>query len=173
MKKVFSVLAIAAMILVSFSSCNPDGKTYADYLTQKKGWVLSAATSNPAYEMSDGSYVSDLMTEGYLYDFENDYIITFNEDHTQYVKPGKTVAPDDFEGDAYKAETLLGAWSFDNDLIPTLLYMQVPFFYDEDVETCKILSLTENELKVSCTINDDDPTAKGTYSFILTYVPAK
>jgi hypothetical protein len=173
MKKVFSVLAIAALVLVSLSSCNPNNKSYADYLTQKKGWVLSAATSNPAYEMSDGSFVTNLMTEGYLYDFENDYIITFNQDGTEYVKPGKTVAPDDFTGDAYRAETQIGTWRFDNTLIPTLLYMQVPFFYDDAVETCKLLSLTENELKVSCTINDDDPTAKGTYSFILTYVPAK
>lgn len=174
MKKVFSVLAVAAMILVSFTSCNPNEKTYADYLTQKKGWVLSAATSNPAYEMADGSYVTNLMTEGYLHDFENDYIITFNEDGTEYVKPGKVVAPEDFDPEwCYRAETLIGTWSFDNDLIPRILYMQVPFFYDAAVETCKLISLTENELKVSCTINDDDPTAKGTYSFILTYVPAK
>ena len=123
--------------------------------------------------MEDGSYVTNLMTEGYLYDFENEYIITFNEDGTEYVKPGKTVAPADFDGDAYRAETLIGNWSFDNILIPDILNMQVPFFYDAAVETCKLLSLTENELRVSCTINDDDPTAKGTYSFILTYVPAK
>ena len=42
MKKVFSVLAVAAMLLVSFSACTGD-ETYADLLTQKKGWVLSTA----------------------------------------------------------------------------------------------------------------------------------
>lgn len=172
MKKVFSVLAVVAMFLISFSGCNQD-QSYTDLLIQKKGWVLSSATSNPPYQMEDQSLVSDLMTEGYLYDFENEYVITFNEDGTEYVKPGKTVAPEDFDGDAYRAETQIGNWRFDNDLIPSLLYMQVPFFYDEDVEVCKLLSLTKDELKVSCTINDDDPAAKGTYSFILTYVPAK
>jgi hypothetical protein len=170
MKKTLSVLAIAAMLLVSFSCCTGD-QTFTTMLTQKKGWVLSSATSNPSYEMSDGSLVTNLMTEGYLRPFENEYIITFNEDGTEYVKPGKTVAPSAEEG--YMAETQIGTWRFDNDLIPTLLYMQVPFFMDEDVEVCKILSLTKDELKVSCTINDDEPTAKGTYSFILTYVPAK
>jgi len=170
MKKVFSVLAVAALFLVCLTGCNQD-KTYADLLTQSKGWVLSTATSNPPYEMQDHSLVSDLMTEGYLTDFEKDYIITFNADGSMYVKPGKTVAPNDEVG--YTAETRLGTWRFDNELIPTLLYMQVPFFMDEDVEVCKILSLTKDELKLSCTINDDDPYAKGTYSFILTYVPAK
>ena len=170
MKKVFSVLAVAAMLLVSFSGCTGD-QTYADMLTQKKGWVLSSATSNPPYEMADQSLVSDLMTEGYLTDYENEYIITFNEDGTEYVKPGKTVAPNAESG--YIAETAIGTWRFDNDLIPTLLYMQVPFFMDDDIEVCKILTLTKDELKISCTINDDEPTAKGTYSFILTYVPAK
>ena len=170
MKKVFSVLAVAAMLLVSFYACTGD-ETYADLLTQKKGWVLSAATSNPPYEMQDHSLVSDLMTEGYLYDYENEYVITFNEDGTEYVKPGKTVAPSAEDG--YTEETLIGTWRFDNELAPELLYMQVPFFYDADVEVCKILSLTKDELKLSCTINDDDPLAKGTYSFILTYVPAK
>ena len=77
MKKVFSVLAVAAMLLVSFSACTGN-ETYADLLTQKKGWVLSTATSNPPYEMQDHSLVSDLMTEGYLLDYENEYIITFN-----------------------------------------------------------------------------------------------
>ena len=171
MKKVFCVLAVAALFLVSFVGCN-GGQTYTEMLTQKKGWVLSSATSNPPYEMSDQSLVSDLMTEGYLYDFENDYIIIFNEDGTEYVKPGKTVAPEGTE-DAYTAETFIGNWRFDNEILPTLLYMQVPFFYDEEIEVCKILTLTKDELKLSCTINDDDPTAKGTYSFILTYVPAK
>ena len=63
MKKTLSVLAIAAMLLVSFSCCTGD-QTFTTMLTQKKGWVLSSATSNPSYEMSDGSLVTNLMTEG-------------------------------------------------------------------------------------------------------------
>lgn len=173
MKKVFSVLAIAAMILVSFSGCVGD-KTYTDYLTQKKGWVLASATSTPAYRMQDGSFVEDLMHDGYLEDFENEYVITFNEDGSEYVKPGKTIAPEGVE-DAYRAETQIGTWKFDNDLIPLLLYMQVPFFYDDAVEICQISSLTEKELKIRCTIQDYNPEAKydNDCTFTLTFVPAK
>jgi len=169
MKKVFSVLAVAAMVLVSFSGCTSD-KTYTDLLTQSKGWVLSAATSSPAYEMSDGSYVTDLINDGYLYDYEVDDVILFNANGGEIVQPG-TLVPGEGET-GYSAETAVGSWSFDNETLPTILNMQVPFFYDDEVEVCKLLSLTESELRISCTINDDD-VAKGTYSFILTYVPAK
>ena len=172
MKKVFSVLAVAAMLLISFAGCNKD-QTATQILTGNKGWVLSAAKSNPDYVMNDGSLVEDLINEGYLYDFEAAYIITFNENGNQTVKPGKVAVPADFDGDAYTAETSLGNWSFDNADNPTWIKMQVPFFYDDVQEDCKILTLTKDEFKISCTINDDAPMSKGTYSFILTSVPAK
>ena len=173
MKKVLSVLAIAALFVVSFSSCG-GGKTAAELLTQKKGWVLSSATSAPAYQMLDGSFAGDLINDGYLYDFEAAYVIAFNENGSEIVKPGKTVAPEDFDPEwCYRAETSLGNWFFDNAENPQFITMQVPFFYDEAPEYCQILSLTENELRIKCTINDDDNPAKQTCSFTLTYVPAK
>ena len=172
MKKVLSVLAVAALFVLSFSSCGNE-KTATELLSQKNGWVLSSATSAPAYQMLDGSYAADLINDGYLYDFEAAYIITFNENGSEVVKPGKVVAADDFDGDAYRAETSLGNWAFDKNENPEYITMQVPFFYDEDPEYCQILSLTENELRIKCTINDDDNPAKQTCSFTLTYVPAK
>ena len=40
--------------------------------------------------------------------------------------------------------------------------------------TAAVTEKTENDSKQSdADINDDDPVTKGTYSFILTYVPAK
>ena len=173
MKKVLSVLAIAALFVVSFSSCGGNEKTATELLTQKNGWVLSSATSAPVYQMLDGSYAGDLINDGYLYDFEAAYIIAFNENGNEIVKPGKVVAAEDFDGDAYRAETSLGNWAFDKTENPEYITMQVPFFYDEDAEYCQILSLTENELRIKCTINDDDNPAKQTCSFTLTYVPAK
>ena len=143
-------------------------------LTQKNGWVLSSATSAPAYQMMDGSFAADLINDGYLYDFEAAYVIAFNENGSEIVKPGKTVAPEDFDPEwCYRAETSLGNWFFDNAENPQFITMQVPFFYDEAPELCQILSLTENELRIKCTINDDDNPAKQTCSFTLTYVPAK
>jgi hypothetical protein len=122
----------------------------------------------------DGSFAADLINDGYLYDFEAAYVIAFNENGSEIVKPGKTVAPEDFDPEwCYRAETSLGNWFFDNAENPQFITMQVPFFYDEAPEYCQILSLTENELRIKCTINDDDNPAKQTCSFTLTYVPAK
>ena len=173
MKKVLSVLAIAALFVVSFSSCGGKEKTATELLTQKNGWVLSSATSAPAYLMSDGSYAGDLINDGYLYDFEAAYIIVFNENGNEIVKPGKVTAADDFDGDAYRAETSLGNWSFDNAENPEYISMQVPFFYDEAAEKCQVLALTDDEFRIKCTIDDTENPTKHDYSFTLTFVPAK
>lgn len=172
MKKVLSVLAIVALFIVSFSSCGKE-KTATELLTQKNGWVLSSATSAPAYQMLDGSFAGDLINDGYLEDFEAAYIILFNENGGEIVKPGKVEVPADWDGDAYTAETSLGNWSFDNADNPEYINMQIPFFYDEIAEKCQVLSLTEDEFRIKCTINDDDDPAKQTCSFTLTFVPAK
>lgn len=174
MKKVFSVLAVAALFVIGFTSCDPTPeKTYADYLTYEKGWVLTSATSNPAYHMSDGSYVTNLMTEGFLDACELDDIITFNANGTMSINPGTVIDPEF----GYQQE--VGAvWSFNAD--STRIYMQLPFFYDQtdmmfdaDVEECKIISLDENEMKLAFTFNAVDNPAKEDYTFILTYKHAK
>lgn len=170
MKKVFSVLAVAAMILVGLTGCGGE-KTYADFLTNSKGWVLESAISVPAYVMNDGTQVDDLLNGGYLYDWEKEYILIFKENGNLLVKPGKTVAPSPEDG--YMVETSLGNWSFDNNLIPTYIKMQLPWFMDEDPEICYITSLTADKMALKAVINDDDPSAKGTYEFVLTYKLAK
>ncbi|MCQ2284529.1 MAG: hypothetical protein MJZ57_06480 [Bacteroidales bacterium] len=174
MKKVFSVLAVAALFVIGFTSCDPvQEKTYADYLTYENGWVLASATSNPAYALSDGSYVSDLMTEGYLYESELDEVLTFNANGSMSINPGANIDPEW----GYQQE-VASTWAFNADT--TAILMQLPFFYDEtgymfdsEVETCKILSLNENEMKLAFTFNDDEQPAKGEYTFILTYKHAK
>lgn len=179
MKKVFSVLAVAALILVSFSSCDPQEKTYTDLLTNSKGWVLSSAKSTPAYENSLGVLIEDIYNEaGYFYgQYEKDYILVFNADGTMIVKPGKTAATaEEIEDnpDAYVAATNLGSWHFDNPENPRFIYMQVPYFYDETVEICEVLELTKDNLRIRCTFNDDDPQpTKGTYTFTLGFELAK
>lgn len=173
MKKVFCVLAVAALFVASFSSCNQE-KTATELLTQKNGWVLSSATSAPAYLMSDGSYAQDLINDGYLEDFEAAYILLFNENGNEVVKPGKVVAPEDFDPEwCYREETSLGNWSFDNADNPEYISMQVPFFYDEVAEKCQVLALTKDEFRIKCTIDDTENPAKEIYSFTLTFVPAK
>lgn len=172
MKKLFSVLAIAAMLVFTFNACGPQEKTMADYLCQPKGWVLSAATSNPAYLLSDNTYISDLMTEGYLFACELDDIITFNANGTMSINPGANIDP------TFGYQQEVGStWHFNADT--TMLYFQLPFFYNDDytsfdaeLENAKILYINETEMKLAYTFNDNDP-AKGEYTFFLTYVPAK
>lgn len=172
MKKTFLVLAAAAMIVLGFTSCGGD-KTYTELLTQQtKGWVLSAATSEPGYLLESGLRTANLM-EGYLYDFEMDDIITFQENGIMTIDPGKLTAEDY----GYQS-TAVANWNLSAD--NTMLNMQLPFFYnesymmyDQEVESCKILSLTSKELVIEFTFNDDENPAKDTYTFTLTYVPAK
>ena len=94
MKKILSILLLCSLLLVwgcsKTCTCttnkqvvssgtenpndpnnpnNPDDPnnpthTNTELLCNPRGWVLSAATSAPAYLMPDGSYVTNLMTEG-------------------------------------------------------------------------------------------------------------
>lgn len=174
MKKVFSVLAVAALFVIGFTSCDPvQEKTYADYLTYEKGWVLASATSNPSYVMSDGTIVTDLMTEGFFEACELDEILTFNANGTMSINPGENIDPEF----GYQQE--VGAtWHFNAD--STTIYMQLPFFYNDDytsfdseMEECKIIYMNENEMKLAFTLNAVDDPAKEKYTFMLTYVHAK
>jgi len=170
MKKLTLVFTVVLAMGVLFTSCKKD-KTNTELLTITKGWVLSAATSSPAYLLSDDSYATNLMTDGYLEECELDEVIKFSE------KGAQTIVPKDVCTDfGYQAETS-ALWSFNED--ETLLKMQIPFFYnddetsyDEEIEECTILSLTEDELRIKFTFNDDKTPTKGTYTFTLTYVPA-
>ena len=58
-----------------------------DMLCIPSGWILSAATSSPAYVMSSGLLVSNLMS-GYLYNIELDDVIKFYPDGTMSILPG-------------------------------------------------------------------------------------
>ena len=165
-------MAVAALIIIGFTSCGGD-KTYTEILTnQTKGWVLSAATSDPAYELSTGRTTANLL-DGYLYEEEIDDIITFKENGIMTIDPGTNI------GEAYGYQsTVIAKWNLSAD--QTKLNMQIPFFYDDsymmydaEVETCTISSLTNKELVITYTFNDDESPAKGTYTFTLTYVPAK
>jgi hypothetical protein len=179
MKKVFSVLAVAALILVSFSSCDPQEKSMAEMLTISKGWVLQSATSSPDYVMSTGEEVADLFN-GYLYDWEKEYILVFNANGNEVVKPGKTVVPEGEPG--FSEETSLGNWAIREGVLEggtsyDYLDMYIPFVINQQNQVplchCQIISFDENMLRLKFRFNDDENPAKGTYEWTLTYVPAK
>lgn len=172
MKRTFFALFAAAVLVFSFASCG-DQKSYTEILTeQTKGWVLSVATSDPAYVMYSGAHVTNLM-EGYLDKCELDDIITFKEGNIMTIDPGTEIQ----EGFGYQA-VVSANWNLSAD--QTTLNMQIPFFYNDDytmydqaMESCSIIALSSKELVLSYSFNDNESPAKGEYTFTLTYVPAK
>lgn len=155
----------------------PEPHTPLELLTIPSGWVLSEATSSPAYNMLNGECIHNLM-HGYLFDFEIDDVIHFLSNGTHFVNPGIMIPS---EGVGYTQETSMGQWHFDNPDNPSYLYMQIPFIYGENpntydpaIEECRLISLTTDMLKISFVYIDDEykNSTKGTYVFTLTYVPA-
>lgn len=169
-KSILSVIAIALVGVFAFTSCNRD-KTMTDYLTTEKGWTLSEATTTPYWTLNGSNAQITNLFDGYILDCEKDDIIKFNVDGYVYFDNGKDVCED------YPSnETSLGKWAINEE--DMVLDMQIPFFGTEDteVESCKILNLVKDELKVNFTWTLTEDPAKGvpgTYTFTLTYVPAK
>ncbi|MCQ2285350.1 MAG: hypothetical protein MJZ76_00545 [Bacteroidales bacterium] len=163
--KVIALAFVACTLL--FASCKKTDLTKAEMLSYKYGWVLDAATTSPAYALSNGTFCTDLMTEGYLQECELDDIIKFDENGAMTIIPKETC---DF---GYQSE-VASTWKFNE--AEDQLTMQIPFFYndnetsfDEEFETCELMSLTEDELKIKFTFNDNESASKGVYSFTLTY----
>ena len=168
MKRNILVLAVIAIFAVALTSCGNKEKTNTEKLCIEKGWVLSAATSSPAYELSNGTFATDLMTEGYLFDYELDDILKFETNGNMKINGGSNVPE---TGDYQAEDKGVGTWEFTND--EQKLKFQIPFFYDEAQEEAEILELTETQLRVKYTFNDYANPTKKVYSFTLTYVPAK
>lgn len=173
MKRNLILLTVLLSFGILFSACKKDEKSLTELLTYKKGWVLEAATSSPAYALSDESFATNLMTDGYLEECELDDVIKFAENGAQTIVPNTTC---DF---GYQTETA-ALWSLVEKNGKDYLKFQIPFFYDENWETydaeleeCEILNLTEDQLRIKYTFNDDVNPAKATYSFTLTYKHAK
>lgn len=167
MKKVLSIAAMALAFVLVFTSCNKE-KSMTEMLTIEKGWKMSSATTTPYWTLNDESQISNLF-DGYVYDCEKDDIIKFKEDGFEYLNPGANICEDQAS-----QESSLGAWKLDEE--KKELQMQIPFFYDEDAEYVSIVELTSELLKVNYTwtLTEDPSKGKpGTYTFTITYVPAK
>lgn len=165
-KSTLSIIVVAAVCMLAFSSCTKE-KTMTEMLQIKKGWTLSTATSSPAYNLNGGGQIGNLF-DGYVFDCEKDDIITFKEDGFEYMNPG-----DDVCENQAADESSIGSYSLNEDAMT--MDMQIPFFYDAAVESVKVVELTEDVLKVNYTFTEVEETTKapGTYTFTLTYVPAK
>ena len=169
-KSILSVIAVALVGVFAFTSCEKE-KTMTDYLTTEKGWTLSTAECTDGYVFDDNTTINDLF-DGYVLDCEKDDIIKFRiegEQQFEYMNPGENVCEDQ-----PAQESSLGTWAINEE--DKVLDMQIPFFYDDEVESCKIIELTKDELKVSHTwelTNEPTKGQPGIYTFVLDYVPAK
>jgi len=174
------VLALAAMICCTGCKKKEDSLTKEDavkYLTgAKHGWIATAATCPAGYTMNDGTVITDLLNDGYFQQYEADNIMLFKSDNIVWLRPGKDKYVDEYsdEGEAYE----MGNWSVSDDA--KTLHFYFPTGYDpafpEDSKTdASIVELTENSLKVrfAFTISELDVKAAGTYTFVVTYRPAK
>ena len=173
MKKNILIGAICALFALGMTSCGTTDFEQAekDLTGAKKGWVLTAATSSPAYLPSDGGSYPDLM-DGYLYDFEKDDAIIYLEGGNIDIEPGKDLPSVSETG--YSKRENIGKWSFVGE-DTKVLNTQLPFFYDDEVEQVKVHELNSKKLRVSYTFIEDDEQdpAKATreYTFTLTYEP--
>lgn len=179
MKKVL-VFALVAVFALSLSSCGKKTeKTKTEKITHAKGWVLKAATVDPAVPV--GESTTHNWYGDYLYDYEQDDIIVFNTNGSFIVKPGKLTPGEDEDG--YTVEKA-DKWEFNSD--ESKVTMQIPFFYEEvdylsgevartfnkQQEVCEISSLSETELVLIYKANTT--FVKGTdYTWTLTYEAVK
>ena len=182
MKKVLSVMAVAAMLL--FSSCNPNASLtpITDVLqSAKKGWVMTSVKSAPAYVLESGVALDELFAEGdhehntgFFFSYEKDDAIIFGEANLQTIDPG-TLLPE--APDAYQVAT---AATYTVDELNGEIYFQMPWeynesytMYDDNIERCSVVSYDKNQLVIKYTRNDDENPAKAQNTFTITYVPVK
>lgn len=181
MKKVLSVLAIAALLI--FNGCTTQSETpIADALkAPKKGWVMSSVKSVPAYVLESGVALEELFADGdyehntgFFFAAEKDDAIIFGEDGVQTIEPG-TLVPDD--GTAYQSAVIA---SYTVDEANEEIYFQMPWEYNDDytgydanLEKCTVQDYGKDKLVIKYTRNDDQNPAKAQNTFTITYVPAK
>lgn len=181
MKKVLSVLAVAALLI--FNGCTTQSETpITDALkAPKKGWVMSSVKSVPAYVLDSGVALEELFADGdyehntgFFFSYEKDDVIIFDENGVQIIEPG-TLLPTD--GSAYQATVTT---SYTVDEANEEIYFQMPWElnddytgYDAAPEKCTVQEYGKDKLVIKYTRNDDENPAKAQNTFTITYVPAK
>ncbi len=175
MKKTLSVLAIAAMVMLTACTPQQSETPITDVLkSAKKGWVMTSVKSVPAYVLESGVALEELYADGdyehntgFFTAAEKDDAIIFGENGVQTIEPG-TVLPSD--GSAYQVATV--ATYTVNEATEELSF-QMPWEYDDAIEKCSVQSYDKNQLVIKYTRNDDSNPAKAQNTFTITYVPAK
>lgn len=175
MKKTLSVLAIAAMVMLT--ACTPQSQTpITDVLkSAKKGWVMTSVKSVPAYVLESGVALEELYADGdyehntgFFTAAEKDDAIIFGENGVQTIDPG-TLLPDD-PTEPYQVATVA---TYSVNEASEQISFQMPWEYDATPELCSVVSYDKKQLVLKYTRNDDENPTKSQNTFTITYVPAK
>lgn len=174
MKRNLFICAISIVMAFTSISCNNNDQTEVEkrteYLTTRRGWKLTAATSSPPYEKRNGDMITNLF-DGYFRDFETDDIVYYNQTGSVDVDPGRLTPPSGEPG--FSTRTTMGTWSFLNDA-GTRLRTHIPFMisYGNTAADVNVTALDERNLRFNFTFTeeDNDPAkAARVYTFSLTY----
>ena len=174
------MLAIFAALAFLASGCEPKEKTKEELLTQTKGWVLSAATSEPPYIMlaDEGEEPEHLrnLINGYFFPYELDDIYFYETSGALKVDPGTLLPKEDEDEIGYDKVQTLGTWVLNYPKLTT----KVPSFYDKNsdgtwaMDVATITELNETTLTYTYTFNaakkkGSKAKADEIYTFTLTF----
>ncbi len=176
MKKTLSVLAIAAMVMLTACTPQQSETPITDILkSAKKGWVMTSVKSVPAYVLESGVALEELYADGdyehntgFFTAAEKDDAIIFGENGVQTIDPG-TLLPDD-PTEPYQVATVA---TYSVNEASEQISFQMPWEYDATPELCSVVSYDKKQLVLKYTRNDDSNPAKSQNTFTITYVPAK
>lgn len=176
MKKTLSVLAIAAMVMLTACTPQQSETPITDILkSAKKGWVMTSVKSVPAYVLESGVALEELYADGdyehntgFFTAAEKDDAIIFGENGVQTIDPG-TLLPDD-PTEPYQVATVA---TYSVNEASEQISFQMPWEYDATPELCSVVSYDKKQLVLKYTRNDDENPTKSQNTFTITYVPAK
>ena len=176
-KTLFALMALTLVCAITLSSCTkkeeekeePTPKTKTELLTQVKGWVLTSATSIPAFEPLAGTPNEDLF-KAFFEECEIDDINIFKTNGDMVLKYGGKLCA----GQTGNEENL-GKWQFIGDKEETLQFYLIAYYEDNGNYTpleAKIVDLSETSLKLRVPIYEYR-SADPKYQFTLTYKVAE
>ena len=159
------MIALCVILAVCATSCKVEDKTGSEILSgAKNGWKLTVAVSTPAYLMSDGTEVLDLIT-GFLEDCELDDIMYFQTTNALVINPGKDKKTTNEDYDCVEmTEKSLGNWALTEDE-KSFSSFYLPYFPGDKLTENEIVTLNETTLTVNVVIRD----GVNNVTFALTY----
>ena len=174
MKKNILIVAICAVIAVVFTACPKPELTDEQLLTHSKGWVLSTATSVPAYENKDGVKSENLFVS-FFDQCELDDILYFSKDGGSTMNFGKEICSWD-----NGTQMSLGNWRF-VDATKEVLEFHLPYFFAANginlaLLEAKVVTLTDKEkgaetLQLRIPVEFTDDVTKGSNKILNTRGP--